>query len=79
VQPDDAVVLIDGEEWERPSGEDRFTIDLPEGTHRLEVRKDGFRSYTRTVDIRRGQTITVNVSLATGRVAHTVAIPEKLL
>jgi hypothetical protein len=77
VQPDDAVVLIDGEEWDRPAGEDRLTIDLAEGTHRLEVRKDGFRSYMRTVDIRRGQTVTLNVSLATGRVLAR-AITEKL-
>ncbi len=65
VQPDDAVVIVDGEEWDRPAGEDRFTIDLPEGPHRLEVRKDGFRSYVRTVDIRRGQTVALNVSLTT--------------
>ena len=48
IQPRDAVVLVDGEEWDRPAGEDRFTIDLPEGPHRLEVRKDGFRTYMRT-------------------------------
>jgi hypothetical protein len=66
IQPDDAVVIVDGEEWERPSGEDRFTIDLPEGPHRLEVRKDGFRTYIRTVDIRRGQIVTLNVSLTGG-------------
>ena len=67
VQPEDAVVLIDGEEWDRPEGEDQFLIDLPEGPHRLEVRKDGFRTYMRTIEIRRGQTITLNVSLTGGR------------
>ena len=66
IQPRDAVVLVDGEEWDRPEGEDRFTIDLPEGPHRLEVRKDGFRTYMRTVDVRRGQTVTLNVSLTSG-------------
>ncbi len=66
IQPRDAVVLVDGEEWDRPEGEDRFTIELPEGPHRLEVRKDGFRTYMRTVDVRRGQTITLNVSLTSG-------------
>jgi hypothetical protein len=66
IQPRDAVVLVDGEEWDRPAGEDRFTIDLPEGPHRLEVRKDGFRTYMRTVDVRRGQITTLNVSLTSG-------------
>ena len=66
VQPDDAQVLVDGEQWDRSAGADRFTIDLPEGPHRLEVRKDGYRTYIRTVDIRRGQTVTLNVSLSTG-------------
>lgn len=76
VQPDGADVFVDGEQWDRPAGEDRFTIDLPEGPHRLEVRKDGFRSYTRTVDIRRGQTMTLNVSLTTGG-AVPVSAPRR--
>jgi hypothetical protein len=66
VQPDDAVVLVDGEEWERPEGESRFFIDLAEGSHRLEVRKEGFRTYTRSIEVRRGETVTLNVSLTTG-------------
>ena len=66
IQPRDAVVLVDGEEWDRPEGEDRFSIELPEGQHRLEVRKDGFRTYVRTIEVRRGQVITLNVSLTSG-------------
>jgi hypothetical protein len=66
VQPDDAVVLVDGEEWDRPEGESRFFIDLAEGSHRLEVRKEGFRTYTRSIEVRRGETVTLNVSLTTG-------------
>jgi hypothetical protein len=66
VQPVDAVVLINGEEWDRPEGEPRFNIDLPEGTHRIEVRKEGFAPYSRTIQIRRGQTLTLNVSLTSG-------------
>ena len=60
------VVLVDGEEWERPEGESRFFIDLAEGSHRLEVRKEGFRTYTRSIEVRRGETVTLNVSLTTG-------------
>ena len=66
IQPRDAVVIVDGEEWDRPEGEDRFTIELPEGQHRLEVRKDGFRTYVRMIEVRRGQVITLNVSLTSG-------------
>lgn len=66
VQPIDAVVTIDGEEWERPEGEDQFVVDLPAGTHRLEVRKEGFRTYAREIQVRPGQTLTLNVSLTTG-------------
>ena len=65
VQPDDALVIVDGEEWDRPEGEPRFVVDLAEGAHRIEVRKDGFRTYVRTVKVRRGQTVTLNVSLTT--------------
>jgi hypothetical protein len=66
VNPPDAAILIDGEPWERPQGENRFTIDLPEGTHQVEVRKAGYRGYTRSVDIQRGQTLPLNVSLTSG-------------
>lgn len=77
VQPEDAVVVIDGEAWERPEGESRFFVDLSEGSHRLEVRKDGFRTYVRMIHIRRGQTLTLNVSLTSGggRAALTSAGP----
>ncbi|HSC26255.1 MAG TPA: PEGA domain-containing protein [Vicinamibacterales bacterium] len=63
VNPPDAEVLVDGQPWDRPEGDVRFSIDLPEGPHRVEVRKEGYRPYVRTVDVRRGRTITLNVSL----------------
>jgi hypothetical protein len=62
-QPGDATVRVDGQEWDRPSGDDPLVIDLAAGTHRVEVRKDGFRPYTREVEIRPGDTTTLNVSL----------------
>ena len=65
VQPADAEVLIDGERWETPGGE-RVLVQLSEGTHRIEVRKSGFRTYTSTVRVRSGETVTVNVSLSAG-------------
>jgi hypothetical protein len=63
VQPADAIVLVDGERWEWPAGEDRLTIDLPEGTHRVEVQREGHEPYGATITIRRGETTPLNVSL----------------
>lgn len=63
VQPADAEVLIDGERWDRPEGETRLLVQLSEGSHRIEIRKDGFRSYATTVRVRRGETVPLNVSL----------------
>jgi PEGA domain len=65
VQPPDAVVEIDGERWDSPEGGSRLVVQLPAGPHRIEVRKDGFRTYSSTVTIRAGDTETLNVSLST--------------
>jgi hypothetical protein len=65
VQPADAEVLIDGERWEAPGGE-RVLVQLTEGTHRVEVRKSGYRTYTSTVRVRSGETVTLNISLSAG-------------
>lgn len=64
VQPGDAEIFVDGERWTTPTGADRLSIELPEGRHRLEVRKSGFTTYSEDVLIRRGGTLTLNVSLA---------------
>jgi hypothetical protein len=64
VQPRDADVLVDGEPWEGPGATERLVIELPEGEHRIEVRKDGFETYVSSVRVRRGETTTINVSLA---------------
>lgn len=66
VQPADAEVFIDGERWDTPAGENRLLVELSEGTHRVEVRKAGYKTYTSTVTIRSGETVTLNVSLPSG-------------
>jgi PEGA domain-containing protein len=63
VQPMDAEVLIDGERWEASNGE-RVLVQLTDGVHRVEVRKAGYRTYTSTVRVRSGETVTLNVSLS---------------
>ena len=62
----DAVVIIDGERWDSPEGGSRLVVQLSGGSHRIEVRKQGFRTYTSTVQIRPGETQSLNISLTPG-------------
>jgi hypothetical protein len=66
VRPSDADILVDGEAWRAPEGEDQFVIELAEGPHRIEVRKDGLQTFATTVRVRRGETVRLNVSLTAG-------------
>jgi len=64
VQPSDADILIDGEKWRSSeSQQEPLIIQVAEGRHTIEVQKNGFRTYVTEVDVRRGDTTTVNVSL----------------
>jgi hypothetical protein len=67
VQPVDAVIVIDGERWDSPEGGARLSVQLSAGTHRIEVRKDGFKPYASTVQIRPGETQALNISLPQGQ------------
>jgi PEGA domain len=64
VQPAGASVIVDGERWEGPEeiGE-RLVVQLSEGHHRVEVRKEGYQPYTTEIEVRSGETATLNVSL----------------
>jgi hypothetical protein len=66
VQPGDAIVLIDGERWQS-SGLDRLVVEVPDGPHRIEIRKEGFDTYSAEIRVARGQTLPINVSLQAGR------------
>jgi hypothetical protein len=63
VQPTDAEVLIDGERWEGPASDEALVVQIAPGRYRVEVRKDGYRSYTTMIDVRAAETAPVNVSL----------------
>jgi hypothetical protein len=63
VQPGDAAITIDGELWQGPTDGDRMIIDLPPGTHNIDIRKDGYRAYITDVNVRPGQTASLNVAL----------------
>ena len=64
VQPAGAQVLIDGEAWQTSPDAERLIVHLPIGTHHIEVRKDGFKTFRTDVQIRAGETTTLNVSLS---------------
>ena len=65
VQPADANVLIDGQPWPASPGQDTVILDLSEGRHVVQVRKTGYVGYLTEVEVRRGETATVNVTLRT--------------
>jgi hypothetical protein len=63
VQPPDATILVDDEPWKGPASQDRLVIQLPEGSHRVRVEKTGFQTFAVGVDVRAGETASLNVSL----------------
>src|SRR5207247_9398052 len=63
VQPGNADVMIDGERWEGPSGDERLVVQVAPGVHHVEVRHDGYRTYQSDINVRPGETSTVNISL----------------
>jgi len=63
VQPGDAEILIDGQHWDGSDNGSRLSVELADGPHRVEVRREGYRPYTANVRIRRGQTESLNISL----------------
>lgn len=63
VHPADAVILVNGERWDRPDGEARLSLELAAGSHDVEVRRDGHRTYQTAIEVKPGEVTTVNVSL----------------
>ena len=65
VQPADAEVVVDGQSWPASPGQATLVLDLSEGRHVVQIRKPGYVGYLTEVDVRRGETTTLNVSLRT--------------
>jgi len=63
VLPGDAEILVDGERWTASAEPDRLNLKLSAGRHRLEVRKEGFVTYSEDILIRNAGTMTLNVVL----------------
>jgi hypothetical protein len=56
--------MIDGERWNGPSGDERLVVQVSPGLHHVEVRHDGYRTYQSDIEVRPGDSSTVNVSLS---------------
>jgi hypothetical protein len=67
VQPAGAEVLIDGERWQGPEGQERLVVQLAAGAHRVEIKKDGYVTFTSEVRVGSGETTPLNVSLPRGQ------------
>jgi hypothetical protein len=65
VQPANAEVTIDGQRW-LSSEEGHFVVQVPSGTHHVEARRDGFRTFAMDLEIREGERSPLNVSLMAG-------------
>ena len=74
VQPADASIFVDGEEWYTPDGS-RLELEVGAGRHRIEVRRDGYESYVTDIAVRSGESRAVNISLPRNR-PETPAEPE---
>jgi hypothetical protein len=57
------VILIDGERWATRGTSDQLLVRLAEGKHHVEIRRPGFEAFLTDVDIRRGDSTPLNVSL----------------
>src|SRR5262245_15207735 len=64
-RPASADILVDGERWVTPETDAPLVVQLPAGRHTIEVRARGYQPFSTTVDVRRGETTPVNVSLST--------------
>ena len=63
VRPPDAEIFIDGERWTGPEGPGPLEVQVAPGTHRVEIRSPGRQTFVRTLSIRAGETLPLNVSL----------------
>ena len=63
VQPGDATILVDSESWQVPQSPERLSVQLSEGAHHLRVEKAGFETFAVDVEVRAGETVSLNVSL----------------
>lgn len=62
VQPAGAEVRVDGQPWVS-SENGHFLVQLPAGTHRLEISRPGYRPFASTITIAQGESVPLSVAL----------------
>jgi hypothetical protein len=65
VQPLTAELSVDGQRW-LTSDEGHFVVQVPVGTHHIEVSKSGYRRFAIELAVRDAETAPLNVSLMQG-------------
>jgi hypothetical protein len=63
VRPAASSVVVDGEAWKGPDSVEPLEIQIGEGLHRIDVRRDDYVSFSSEVVVRRGDVTRVNVIL----------------
>ena len=66
VRPATADVFIDGDRWVSPDHAGPLVVQLVPGRHTIDVRAPGYRPFSTVVEIRRGESTPLNVSLPAG-------------
>jgi hypothetical protein len=67
VQPADAEILIDGEPWQSSNDREPLVVQVIPGRHEVDVRKAGYETFASQIEVRAGETTTLNVSLSRRR------------
>ena len=75
VRPTTADVYIDGDRWVSPDLSIPLVVELPPGRHAIQVRAQGHRTYSTVVEIRRGESTPLNVSLPASFTAPEFGTP----
>lgn len=63
VEPRDAQTFVDGQAWGAVQGLPELVIHLPAGSHQLEIRKEGYKTFSTRFELSEGQTTRLNVML----------------
>jgi hypothetical protein len=66
IRPRIADVFIDGDRWVSPESSGPLVVQLAPGRHSVDVRAPGYRPFSTVVEIRRGESTPLNVSLSAG-------------
>ena len=63
VVPANSDIWIDGQRWRNPNALAPLVVQLTEGKHKIEISQANYERYVNEIEIKVGETATVNVSL----------------